>query len=82
MLMGNLKTSLERFQPVIDFLKRVQVLPVVRCDCGRKYTEKQWNKLPYVGHMDLYEDNDGRLELRNCTCRSTRGLDRPAKAGR
>ena len=34
--------------------------------CGKKYTKKAWHMLPLVGYGDALEDNDNRLEYRNC----------------
>jgi hypothetical protein len=42
------------------------------CSCGKTYTIEEWRKLPLVGTVDYGE---GPLELRNCTCRSTRTVE-------
>lgn len=54
---------------------------VARCPCGKAYSRVAWEKLSFVGLQDIAEDefppdpNVSRvLELRNCTCGSTRGL--------
>jgi formate dehydrogenase maturation protein FdhE len=40
-----------------------------RCSCGRRYDERQWNALEFVGPQ---EDEVEKLELRNCPrCNST-----------
>ena len=39
------------------------------CSCGRQYTRRQWEKLPYVGEQDDFAG--GVLELRNCPCETT-----------
>jgi hypothetical protein len=44
---------------------------VLTCACGRVYSLAEWQMLPFVGRMDVEEDGDARLELRNCTCGST-----------
>ena len=44
---------------------------VAVCACGRSFTGPEWIALPYVG---LLADDAERIELRNCPCRSTRGV--------
>jgi len=39
-----------------------------QCGCGRQYDSGEWKLLPYVGEID---DEVERLELRNCSCKST-----------
>lgn len=51
--------------------------PVCTCACGRSFTAAEWKLLELVGRMDLDEDGDQRLELRNCPCRSTRAIELP-----
>jgi hypothetical protein len=47
------------------------------CSCGRRHTQAQWGALPFVG---VQETSDGeRLELRNCSCGSTRALELPQR---
>lgn len=54
-------------------LRRAEGRPLKACACGRSYTRKQWDALPYVGeNVDELE----RLELRNCRCGSTIALGR------
>jgi hypothetical protein len=52
---------------------------VKSCKCGQRFTQMQWNSLPNVGRMDLEEDGDKRLELRNCPCGSTIAIEHPAE---
>lgn len=49
-----------------------------RCGCGRTHDEASWAALPLVGHMDLDEDGDQRLLLKNCPCGSTLSRELPA----
>lgn len=60
---------------------------IVRCSCGRAYTETTWNALHLVGHCDAetgevvtpfalaFRRRMGGalrvLEMKNCECRST-----------
>lgn len=39
------------------------------CSCGKAYTLAEWLALPYVG---VQCDEVEHLEMRNCTCGSTR----------
>jgi hypothetical protein len=55
------------------------VVIVKVCKCGQRFTQKQWNSLQNVGRMDLEEDGDKRLELRNCPCGSTIAIEHPAR---
>ena len=50
---------------------------VVHCGCGAQYTIGQWHRLAFVGLTDA-EDPEMILELRNCTCGSTKALELPA----
>jgi hypothetical protein len=45
---------------------------VVVCPCGRNYTREAWEKLVFVG---IQYDGEQTLELRNCSCGSTRALE-------
>jgi hypothetical protein len=50
------------------------VLPVTivhTCSCGLTYTTEQWRRLKLLGHQD---DDGKRLEMRNCSCGSTRSI--------
>ncbi len=38
--------------------------------CGRKFTQRQWAQLAYIG-LQPTEDEGSFLELRNCACLST-----------
>lgn len=44
---------------------------VKSCRCGRRWTALEWRGLPFVGVMDFGEEDEPRLELRNCDCGST-----------
>lgn len=48
-----------------------------QCKCGRAYSKSEWERLPVVGHQ-LTDDEEGQydLEMRNCTCGSTLGVER------
>lgn len=50
---------------------------VKRCSlCRKRYTRSEWCSLPSVGV--LYSEDEKytyRLELRNCVCRSTIGIE-------
>lgn len=47
--------------------------PVKTCKCGRAYDADEWRRLAYVGPQD--DGAGGVLELRNCACRSTLGIE-------
>lgn len=37
-----------------------------------------WNQLPLIGSMEIPDDDEGpgyRLEMRNCSCRSTLAIE-------
>jgi hypothetical protein len=42
--------------------------------CGRRYSWLRWCCLPYLGTMQL-DESDPVVELRNCRCGSTLGLE-------
>lgn len=44
---------------------------IKQCGCGRSFTEETWRALDYCGRMDLGEEDEPALELRNCPCGST-----------
>lgn len=46
------------------------------CKCGRSYTRAEWQSLPLRGHQDQGDDFPV-LELRDCPCRSTLGIEIP-----
>lgn len=47
--------------------------PILRTHgCGRSFTLEEWIALPYVG---IHEDDAVVLEMRNCPCGSTLGLE-------
>lgn len=49
------------------------------CSCGRRYSAPEWLALPAVGNQ-FYDDETGRwhrLELRNCSCKSTMAIEWP-----
>lgn len=59
------------WKPVCDLPTRVQhycELPPA-CSCGLRWTEAQWLELPLVGYQI---DPEECLEMRNCSCGSTR----------
>jgi hypothetical protein len=57
--------------------------PFKLCPCGLSYSHAEWMALPFVGFLDKEEDDDQRLELRNCpACRSTLSVDRGAPSPR
>ena len=43
------------------------------CSCGKPYTREQWNELKALPMWDM--GLEYRLELRNCECGSTMGLE-------
>jgi hypothetical protein len=49
-------------------------LAVICSCCTRAISEEEWEHLELVGH---FENDEGRFELRNCTCRSTISVPRP-----
>jgi hypothetical protein len=54
---------------------------IARCHCCKTDIDAAtWAAMPLVGHMDLDEDGDGRVELRNHPCGSTLGAELPAIA--
>jgi hypothetical protein len=46
------------------------------CRCGAVWAQRPWAEQPLVGYAD--GDEDGELELRNCTCGSTLAVRRIA----
>lgn len=60
--------------PVVD-----AVIKTCRC-CGRAYDAAGWVALALCGYVGAYEGESGEsrvVELRNCSCRSTIGIDIP-----
>ena len=49
-------------------LRTAHFAPVHRCGCGAEHTAAEWARLELVGYQDS-------LELRNCTCGSTRSIE-------
>lgn len=51
--------------------------PIIKiCPCCRKeYTLEEFRKLPGRWFMDLRADGDQRLEMRQCTCHSSIGIE-------
>ena len=46
------------------------------CGCGRSYTRAEWEKLHFVGVQETESSRTRyRLEMRNCICRSTIGVE-------
>ena len=43
-----------------------------RCSCGANYTRAQWQSLKYVGIQHGVAGE--QLELRNCSCGTTRAI--------
>ena len=56
---------------------RLRELPVHTCSCGETYTLAEWRSLPLCGVQSLYPEpgEAPALELRDCPCGSTRGLE-------
>ena len=54
-----------------------QSTPVHQCSCGQSFTLAQWQQLPFVGTQATLDDE--LLELRNCSCGSTRAIDIAAR---
>jgi len=52
---------------MVDFINTISI----DCGCGKRHEGAAWLALPYIGLMceDTYP-----LELRNCTCGSTKAL--------
>lgn len=48
-----------------------------KCGCGRAFTKEQWERLPAIGHQ-ITDDEEGQydLEMKNCSCGSTLGVER------
>lgn len=45
--------------------------------CGKKFTEKEWNQLQDLGtHVDEEDGIRYLLNIRNCPCGSTIGIER------
>lgn len=44
-----------------------------QCGCGASYYAGEWTSLPFVGYQS--DGDDGRLELRNCSCKSTLAVE-------
>jgi hypothetical protein len=42
------------------------------CSCGIEYTAAQWDRLPSVGQQDMRAYGSPLLDMRNCSCGSTR----------
>lgn len=58
----------------------VSEFPKVCSKCGKKYTEKQWERLPLLGYQTVEADEDGpgfTMELKNCPppCSSTLAVE-------
>jgi hypothetical protein len=49
---------------------------VSHCACGRDYTKGEWGELEYVGLIPAVpEVKEPAIELRNCRCGSTIGVE-------
>jgi CheY-like chemotaxis protein len=53
---------------------------VKRCSCGRQFTRAEWSTLASCGRMHLVRSH-AVVELRNCACHSTLGLQLDATTG-
>jgi len=51
-----------------------------RCACGACYWPAAWSALPFVGHLDVCDDE--LIELRNCRCGSTIAVEGQASPSR
>lgn len=53
--------------------KQMEMMEIDKdCSCGKHYDAKTWVALSYVGVQD---PKDYPMELRNCSCGSTLGVD-------
>lgn len=54
------------------------------CNCCREtYDQSQWDDLASLGSVGPYEEDDGtlvELEMKNCACGSTLGVERVLEA--
>jgi hypothetical protein len=62
---------------MFDWVRNLLGVPIKKCGCGRKFTPSRWKTLKDLGTQVTQDETyNYYLELRNCLCGSTIGIER------